>query len=321
MLVHGDNIRQKEADATKSTDERDERNRQYLTQIRSKYDEWKAANKELVGPGAVPSEDDTDNRTLSKRVSLFEEYKDFIDQQHYAEHFDSRSNLHSSVLEEFMYYLFRDLLRDFGDNVLVGKSHAFKDLFFMPPNYPAMLKRPYARVERKDHDFVIGVTIEATMRSITQSTSQEAPGEDVTIEAEKPTSYDEVGVTDDSETHKFDIPAVVIECKTYLDKTMLEGSSRAAEDLKARNPNSLYILVMEYIKLTEAVNLYKYKLDQIFILRHQKNTDRKKRYNIGWVKNPVDPVVVQSLYKMVRNHLTIDWERNLTEGIRRGWLL
>ena len=37
------------------------------------------------------------------------EYKDFLDQQHYAEKFDSRSNLHSSVLEEFMYYLFKDL--------------------------------------------------------------------------------------------------------------------------------------------------------------------------------------------------------------------
>ncbi|MEH2191299.1 MAG: hypothetical protein V7K98_01340 [Nostoc sp.] len=43
-----------------------------------------------------------------------------IDQQHYAEKFDSRSNLHSSVLEEFLYYLFKDLVRDFGENALIG---------------------------------------------------------------------------------------------------------------------------------------------------------------------------------------------------------
>ncbi len=48
---------------------------------------------------------------------------------------------------------------------------------------------------------------------------------------------------------------------------MLEGSSRAAEDLKARNPNSLYVVLMEWIKLTSDVNLRKYKVDQIYVLR------------------------------------------------------
>lgn len=59
---------------------------------------------------------------------------------------------------------------------------------------------------------------------------------------------------------------------------MLEGSSRAAEDLKARNPNSLYMVLMEWIKLTSDVNLRKYKVDQIYVLRQQKNTDREFRY-------------------------------------------
>lgn len=90
-----------------------------------------------------------------------------------------------------------------------------------------------------------------------------------------------------------DIPVVAIECKTYLDKTMLEGSSRAAEDLKARNPNSLYIVIMEWIKLTSDVNLRKYKVDQIYVLRQQKNTDREYRYEDGYVKNPIDLTVVQ----------------------------
>ena len=102
---------------------------------------------------------------------------------------------------------------------------------------------------------------------------------------------------------------------------MLEGSSRAAEDLKARNPNSMYIVVMEWIKLTESVNLKKYKVDQIYVLRRQKNTDREFRYAETYVKQVIDPDVVWHLYQTVRNHLTVDWRAGLNDGIARGWLI
>ena len=149
-----------------------------------------------------------------------------------------------------------------------------------------MLKRPYAGIERKDHDFVIGVTIEASFHSAIPP--QQSEGGKVQLVMEEPEDYGEVTVTQNSETHLFDVPAIAIECKTYLDKNMLEGSSRSAEELKARNPNGLYMVVMEWIKLADAVNLRKYKVDQIYVLRRQKNTDRDKRYLAGYVKNPRD---------------------------------
>jgi hypothetical protein len=102
---------------------------------------------------------------------------------------------------------------------------------------------------------------------------------------------------------------------------MLEGSSRAAEDLKARNPNSLYLVVMEWIKLSSDVNLRKYKVDQIYVLRQQKNTDREFRYEATYVKNTINPAVVQHLFKKVRNHLTMDWAGGIELGIQRGWLI
>lgn len=150
-----------------------------------------------------------DTSILQERVRLFNEYKDFIDQQQYAEKFDSRSNLHSSVLEEFIYYLFKDLVRDFSESALLGKSHAFKDIFFMPKSYQEMVTKPCAKIERKDHDFVIGVRINSDMT------------------CEGSTTVERVD---------FQIPAVAIECKTYLDKTMLEGASTAGEQLKTRRP-------------------------------------------------------------------------------------
>ena len=285
-----------------------------MSEIREKYDKWFSANGELIGPSSIPTPND--RAVVAKRVALLEEYKEFLDQQHYAEQFDSRSNLHSSVLEEFLYYLFRDLVADFGSNALIGKSHAFKDIFFVPPNYQGMVERAHARIERKDHDFVIGVTVSANLDL--KANRGAADGQ---LRIGEPVDLYLPQVDGSSESHLFDIAAVAIECKTYLDKTMLEGSSRAAEQLKARNPNALYIVVMEWLKLTSAVNLRKYEVDQIYVFRKQKNTDREFRYAENYVKKPIDYDVVWHLFQTVRKHLTTDWEAGVEQGLERGWLL
>ena len=315
-LVHGSNLEQKEKHRTKY---RDVDSIRYLSEIRSEYEKWHIANMQLVQPTSEVT--DYDEAAIARRVELLATYKDFLDQQHYAEKFDSRSNLHSSVLEEFLYYLFKDLVQDFGENTLIGKSHTFKDIFFVPPKYSEMLKRPYARIEKKDHDFVIGATIQASFEAAPPPEKDNNTGEILTLLKEEPDKYSEVTVMDNTETHIFDIPIIAIECKTYLDKTMLEGSSRAAEELKARNPNSLYLVVMEWIKLTSDVNLQKYKVDQIYVLRQQKNTDREFRYEVNYLKNAINPVVVQHLFNKVRDHLTMDWAGGIELGIKRGWLI
>lgn len=289
MHVHGDNIHQKETAELKYSDAE---SRKFLREIRKRYDVWRKANTELKGPIRTPSVADVE--ILQKRVALFTAYKDFVDQRKYAEKFDSRSNLHSSVLEEFIYHLFRDLAGGFAKQALIGKSHTFKDIFFMPPNYAAMLKSPHARLERKDHDFAIGVNVSAILKSTGQKTGEE---------------------------HHFQVPAVAIECKTYLDKTMLEGASMAAEQLKFRNPNALYLVVSEWLKLTENVNLRKFKVDQIYILRKQKNTDREYRFLPDYQKNPIHLDVVEHLFNTVRTHLTANWEGGLSHGLERGYLL
>lgn len=288
-LVHGANLAGKE---TYPEEYSDSKSREYLRQIRAKYDRWKAANFELKGPYSTSSTNDAS--LIKKRVELFNEYKDFIDQRQYAEHFDSRSNLHSSVLEEFMYYLFKDLVSTFSKHALVGKSHTFKDLFFMPSSYEDMVTKPNIRIERKDHDFVIGSRIIASAKAI---------GSDV------------------AEQHIFDIPAVAIECKTYLDKTMLESSSTSAEQLKTRNPNAIYIVVMEWIKLTSNVNLKKFKVDQIYVFRKQKNTDRKYRFEAEYIKNPIYFDVVDHLFQTVRDHLTQPWTSGVNAKLEHGYLL
>ncbi|CAK8711095.1 MAG: Bpu10I restriction endonuclease [Candidatus Electronema aureum] len=289
MLVHGNNLEQKENQQTKY---RDADSRRYLAEIRVRYNEWKAANEVLRGPTATFHDDDSE--IIKKRVELLNDYKDFLDQQHYAEKFDSRSNLHSSVLEEFMYYLFRDLVLGISENALIGKSHSFKDVFFRPPSYKKMISSPHALFEIKDHDFAIGASVRATMQCIGSTTT---------------------------EVYDWDIPAIAIECKTYLDKTMLQDVSTAAEQLKQKNPNAMYIVVAEWLKLTESVNLKKYKVDQIYVLRKQKNTDREFRYDAGYKKNPIYADFVEHCFNSIRDFLTADWEGGISHGLERGFLI
>jgi hypothetical protein len=289
MHVHGSNLEQKEGQHRKY---KDVTSRKYLREIRARYNQWRELNERLTGPVAAPA--DTDDDVLAKRVKLLSEYKDFIDQQHYAEHFDSRSNLHSTVLEEFMYYLFKDLVAGLSSSALIGKSHTFKDLFIRADSFAGMLTSPSILVEKKDHDFAIGVRVNAEFRSTGQ---QEGQKED------------------------WDIPAVAIECKTYLDKTMLQDASTAAEQIKHRNPNAMYIVVAEWLKLSEDVNLPKSKIDQIYVLRKQKNTDREFRYDAEYVKNPIHADVVKHLFMLVRDFLTASWEGGVARGLNRGFLL
>jgi len=289
MYVHGRNLEQKEHHKTKY---RDEISRKYLAEIREKYEWWHHENEKLIGPTSKKT--DNDSEIIKKRVELLNEYKDFIDQQHYAEKFDSRSNLHSSVLEEFMCYLFRDLVKSISEDALIGKSRTFKDIFFRSPNYRSMLHKPNALIEIKDHDFAIGVKIESTLK---------CKGSDKT--------QDDI----------WDLPAIAIECKTYLDKTMLQDASTAAEQLKHRNPNAMYIVVAEWLKLTDAVNLKKFKIDQIYVLRKQKNTDREFRFDPNYKKNPIYWDVVLHLFDNVREFLLADWEGGIAFGLKRGYLI
>lgn len=288
MFVHGNNLTQKESASRKYNDER---SLKLLAEIRPIYDKWQTDNLALKGPVAQPS--DNDSTIIEQRVKLFEEYKTFIDQQHYAETFDSRSNLHSSVLEEFLYYLFKDLVESLSSNAHIGKAHAFKDIFFMPTSFAEMVELPMAKFELKDHDFVIGTRIETTFQS---------------------------HGSDKTQKESIIIPAVAIECKTYIDKTMLEGSSTAAEQLKYKTPNSIYMVVAEWIKLTENINLRKYKVDQIYILRKQKNTDREFRFAETYVKNPIHSDVVKHLYDTVRLHLTNDWTGGVHDILSKGYI-
>ena len=282
-LKHGNNIKQKEEHKTKY---RDAKSKRLLNEITTQYQQWAKQNNAIKG---------LDKEAIKQKVALFNQYKDFIDQRKYAEAFDSRSNLHSSVLEEFLYYLFKDLVDLNNEATYIGAATTFKTIYFTPPNFSSMNKRPYVKVEPKNQDFIIGTFVTASF-----SCKGSAGG--------------------DTETQEFRLPAVAIEAKTYLDKTMLEGISRGADELKSICPTAKIFVVSEYLKLDRDVNLQRFKVDQIYVLRRQRNTDREVRLSGNFVKNPIYEDLVWDLFEEVKAHLTAEkWD---VEGaLERGKLL
>lgn len=72
---------------------------------------------------------------------------------------------------------------------------------------------------------------------------------------------------------------------------------------------------------TESINLRKYKIDQIYILRKQKNTDREFRFSPSYQKNPIFTDVIEHCFNTVREFLTSDWKGDISYGLDKGYLM
>lgn len=114
--------------------------------------------------------------------------------------------------------------------------------------------------------------------------------------------YREVQIKADGESKKVNVPVVSIECKTYIDKTMLEGSIATAEKIKSGNPYCLFIVVTEWYNVSTEVDPAYSRIDQIYVLR--KGIRRKQPQG---KEKPIDPDVVIDLFAYVKRHLERDW--------------
>lgn len=107
---------------------------------------------------------------------------------------------------------------------------------------------------------------------------------------------------------KIYVPIVSIECKTYLDKTMYEGSVSTAEKIKKGNPYCIFLIVTETYEVSLDVDPKYSQIDQIYVLRKDN------------VKNPICKDVVYDLFKFVDSHINSDWY-NIRNKIKKGKMI
>lgn len=254
-----------------------------LDEVYLKYLHWKNETAKLSSE---------DNNQLQQKVDLLNKYKNYIDLLTEKNYFKLQDKIASSVIEEFLFYLFKDIPEI--DNslqnglVFVGQAKAYTDLSFVPKNFTDFINNPGVYINKKNQDF----TISKKIKCIFETNKKQEVAEII-------------------------VPAVAIECKTFLPSTMLGQSSYEAQRLKQGNPYALFIIVAEQNALSENINLKNLPIDEIFILRKQKRDSKKNKVAY---KKPIDYQVIKDLYYLVKEYLRTDWF-NPQKATERGRLI
>jgi hypothetical protein len=251
----------------------------FLSEMYKRYLVWAKQCEELNSD--VPSE-------LKEKIRILNEYKNFVDDIPHKQ----QDKLPSSVMEEFLFYLFKDIpdIKSSIDDGLIflGSARAYTDLSFAPKNLRDFLTYPNVFINYKNQDFTISKMLKCMFECNGKQEEQEII-----------------------------VPAVAIECKTYIPSTMLGQSIYEAQSLKQGNPYSLYMIVAEQNALSDDVNLKNIPIDEIFILRKQKRNSAKNKVSD---KKPLDYRVFQELYDFVKDYLKKDWFNN-QKATERGRLI
>lgn len=246
--------------------------------IAEKYYAFSKENESLIG---------FSDEIIVKRTQLLNDYYDFINVNNYDNIFTSQGKFRPTIIEEFMYLLFRDLIiskkneiDDSSNYIKIGGSRAYTNLYFSGSNFNEFITAPKIGINQKDQDFAI-------YRSI-----------DITIGK--------------SNVVKTNLPIIAIENKTYIDKTMLEGSIATAEKIKSGNPYSMYFIVTENYDVDLKIDPAYSKINQIYVLRKGKRKG---------VLKPIHSDVLIDLVREVENHLNRNWSNVESKLLNKGKII
>lgn len=163
------------------------------------------------------------------------------------------------------------------ENLFVGKGNSYVSLSFTPASFGELFSNPKAYIHTKDQDFVLGANVKIMIK---------ADGE--------------------QETTTTVIPAVAIECKTYLERNMLDSCAATASRLKTAMPYCIYIVASEYMKMSDAAPELT-DIDEVYILCRAKNADRERKKRENLPPFNIDADLIIDLYNRVSRHLNAIW--------------
>ena len=254
-------------------------------QIVPLYLAWREASEAVPYAPPTPHHPGGLEGFATAQAHLFTTYRDAIDVPAY-DAIDSRGALPSSALEEFCRYLLAPVVNEAlaphadAGSVLLGHFDVYQGTFFTAGSFAEFSKVPTPHLPNVNMDFVIAKRVEVSATT-------------------------EIGAAAPAPVY---LPAVAIECKTYLDRTRYHGADGNATMVKGGFPGCLYLVVAEMLKLKlEGVNVHGSRIDHIYVLRRSRNIDRKHRRAKGLKLKPVVGDAVLHLVEAVRHHLLEDW--------------
>ena len=215
------------------------------------------------------------NGDLSAAVRALNEYKNFVN---INSKFSAQSKFESTIIEEFICQI---LKKKFGNDVLrYGSVKAYSSLYFSYSSKTDFKNNVELKFNVKDQDVAI--------------------------------YKHTVLKTDDGKEHPTFIPIVCIECKTYLDKTMYEGSVATASKIKMGNPRCLFFIVTETYEVASDVEIELTQIDNIYVLRKQRRKKKGRRNNI--MLDVIEHLLSKIEQHINKSSLTVD------SMIERGYL-
>lgn len=197
-----------------------------------------------------------------------------------------QSNLRSTLMEEFLGWLFKDIFSILGHevpgNFSIGKSNSgYLKLTFAPHSFKKMFSDPNPCISVKNQDFALGASYELKISP---------------------------NVKDGKEfSSKIILPVVAIECKTYLAKNHLDMCASTASDIRRAMPYCMYIIVCEFIKLVKTASPELTDISEIYVMCRATNGDRKIRRENGLPPHDISSDTVIDLFNRVTGHLRAVW--------------
>lgn len=219
----------------------------------------------------VLSVENCTQKNVRKMTDALNVYYDFLHENKYDNIFSSQSKFRPTILEEFIFLLFLPYISMFMKehpevkSLDSGNVKAYSNLYFNAADFKAFVTNPKIAVNDKEQDYAI---------------------------------FSSITVTLNGKSETLQVPALAVEVKTYLDKTMLDSIIATAEKIKNGNPHARFITVVESYEVGEGVDPSYSRIDQIYVLR-------KKSKREDWAK--VDADVVWDLYSEAKVHLERPW--------------
>lgn len=197
-----------------------------------------------------------------------------------------QENLRSSILEEFFQILVYPLISTFyskySDSLVLGKANSYVSMTFTPRSFENLFTDPTPQIHTKDQDFVLGCTINIGTWPIGVSKLNEVK----VIQAV--------------------IPVIAIECKTYIERNMLDSCSGTARRLKHAMPYCLYIVASEYMKM-ECAYPELSDIDELFVLTRATNSERAEKQRKKEKPHELGEDLIIDIFFMILKHLEKIW--------------
>lgn len=213
-----------------------------------------------------------DEKATYQKVALLNTYYNFMHTNGFDQAFSSQGKFRPTILEEFLFLLFKDYVNNIKekedkDNVLhSGNVKAYSNIYFKAKNFFDFIHSPEIGINEKDQDYAIYRTFDISINK--------------------------------AEPMQIRIPAIAIEAKTYVDKTMLDSIIATAEKIKSGNPYTRFITVAERYDVSYAVDPAYSRIDQIYVLR-------KSMRKTEWCD--IDKQVVWRIVRETIAHLERPW--------------